>query len=463
MKKDVLIFEKNKESLNFLKQFFKEHSNYSVVFADENSFFQKLALRKPAVVIIGTSAKFMNFISKITCPIIAMVSGDINKGMQLVMKSNIEFYLISPFYNEDFEHKLNIAVKNHVWIDNIYKEKKDLETIVELTHLISSTLDPKEVLYFIVKKISEAIDVSRCSIISIPVEEKKHAYVISTFEDIGKSTIKLELKKYPEIKKALATKNIIFIKDALNDPLMKDVKRFIEPLGICSIVVIPIIFRHEVIGTLFLRTSRARHNFTDKELRLCHSIATASTNAVYNAFLYERLESDKLKLEKYATKDFLTGIYNIRYFYERLEEEFNRAKRYQIPLACLMFDIDHFKKVNDTYGHRVGDLVLKELAQCIKKYTRKIDVFARYGGEEFIMLLPQTSLKGAANEAERLRKIIKSFKFKALQNKRGITVSVGAACYPNKKIKVCDDIINLADNALLAAKKSGRDKIKISN
>ncbi len=461
MKKEVLILEKNKESLNFLKQFFKEHSNYSVTFSDEQTFFQNLALKKPSVVIIGVSDKFVNFISKVACPVIAMVAEDVKNGIQLLMKANIEFYLISPFYNEDFEHKLALAVKNHVWIDNLYRERKDLETIVELTHLISSTLDPKEVLYFVVKKIAEAIEVSRCSIISIPVEEKKYAYVISTFEDIGKSTIKLELKKYPEIKKALATKNIIFIKDALNDPLMKDVKRFIEPLGICSIVVIPIIFRHEVIGTLFLRTSRTKHNFTDKDLRLCNSIAAASTNAVYNAFLYERLESDKLKLEKYATKDFLTGIYNIRYFYERLREEFSRAKRYEMPLACLMFDIDHFKKVNDTYGHRVGDLVLKELAQCIKKHTRNIDVFARYGGEEFIMLLPQTSVQGAVNNADRIRKVIQSFKFKSLQNKRGITVSVGVACYPNKKIKVCDDIITLADNALLAAKKSGRNRIKV--
>lgn len=463
MKKEILILEKNRESLNFLKQFFKDRSNYSVVYADEQTFLQKLALKRPDAVIIGASSDFMNFLCKISCPVIAMVSRDVKKGVQLVMKANIEFYLISPFYDEDFEHKLNLAVKNHVWIDNIYREKKDLETIVELTHLISSTLDPKEVLYFVVKKIAEAIDVSRCSIISIPVEEKKYAYVISTFEDIGKSTIKLDLKKYPEIKKALTTKNIIFIKDALNDPLMKDVKRFIEPLGICSIVVIPIIFRHEVIGTLFLRTSRTKHNFTDKELRLCHSIATASTNAVYNAFLYERLESDKLKLEKYATKDFLTGIFNVRYFYERLREEFNRAKRYEVPLACLMFDIDHFKKVNDTYGHRVGDMVLKELAQCIKKHTRNIDVFARYGGEEFVMLLPQTSLKGAVNHAERIRKIIKPFKFKALHSKRGINVSVGVACYPNKKIKYYDDIITLADKALLAAKKGGRDRVKAFN
>lgn len=463
MKKEILVFEKNEESLNFLKRFFKEHPNYSVFYAEEQTFFQRVTSKKPAAVIIGASAKLINSMSKITCPVIAMVAGDINRGMKLVMKSNIEFYLISPFYDEDFEHKLNLAIKNHVWINNISKEKRDLETIVELTHLISSTLDPKEVLYFIVKKIAEAIDVSRCSIISIPMKEKKHAYVISTFEDIGKSTIKLELKKYPEIKKALATKNIIFIKDALHDPLMKDVRRFIEPLGICSIVVIPIIFRHEVIGTLFLRTSRAKHNFTDKELRLCNSIAAASTNAVYNSFLYERLESDKVKLEKYATRDFLTGIYNIRYFYERLEEEFNRAKRYKFPLSCLMFDIDHFKKVNDTYGHRVGDMVLKEMTGCIKKHTRKIDVFARYGGEEFVMLLPQTSLEGAVNEAERLRKTIKALKFKSLGNKRGVTVSVGVASYPHKKIDVYDDIVGFADNALLAAKRGGRDQVKIFN
>jgi len=463
MKKDVVIFEKNKESLEFLRNFFKGNDDYSATFIrDEKTLSKNLSKKKPDVLVIGSPDELDKIKQpEMGCPVIAMVSGDTTNGIRSIMKRDVESYLIRPFHRQDFEHRLRIAVKKKSWFENVYREKRDLETIVELTYLVSSTLDPKEVLFFVVKKIAEIIDVTRCSIISIPFEEKRHAYVISTFEDPKTTNIKLELKKYPEIRKALESKSTVVIEDALKDPLMKEVRPIIAPIGIRSIVVIPIIFRNEVIGTLFLRTSRAGHTFTEREIRLCNAIANASTNALYNAFLYERLETEKTKLEKFAITDYLTGIYNIRYFYYRLEEEFSRSQRYQIPLSCIMFDIDYFKKINDTYGHRVGDMVLREFAQSVKKHTRKSDVFARYGGEEFIMLLTQTSGKGAVAEAERLRKIIKEHRFKSLKNKKGITVSIGIVSYPDKKIKTQDDLITFADNALFNAKSSGRDQIRV--
>ncbi|TAL26891.1 MAG: sensor domain-containing diguanylate cyclase [Nitrospirae bacterium] len=463
MGKEIVIYEKNKEGLDFLKDFFKNRDDYAAIFIkDEKSLLKELNKKKASALIAGSSSGLEKIKPAETgCPVIAMVAGDITNGIRSVMKQGIEIYLISPFHKEDFEHKLRIAVEKKGWIENIYRDKKDLETIVELTYLVSSTLDPKEVLYFVVKKIAELIDVTRCSMISIPCEEKRHAYVVSSFEDPKTTGIKLDLKKYPEIRKALSTRSSVFIEDALKDPLLKEVRPVIAPLGIRSIVVIPVIFRNEVIGTLFLRTSRAGHTFTEREIRLCTAIANAATNALYNAFLYEKLETEKTKLEKFAITDYLTGIYNIRYFYHRLEGEFSRSQRYKAPLSCIMFDIDHFKKINDAYGHRIGDMVLREFAQFVKKHTRKSDVFARYGGEEFIMLLAQTSEKGALAEAERLRYVIKEHRFKSLKNKKAITASIGVVSYPHKKIKTQDDLITFADNALFTAKNSGRDQIRV--
>ena len=243
--------------------------------------------------------------------------------------------------------------------------------MVELTHLISSTLDPKEVLYFVVSKIAESINVTRCSILNIPFEERNHVYVISTFEDPRIVNIKLDLKKYPEIRKSLATRKTVVIRDALKDPLLKEVRNIITPLGIRSIVVIPIIFMDVVIGTLLLRTSRSNHTFTEREIRLCTAIANSSSNSLYNAFLYEKTENEKLRFEKLAITDYLTGIYNIRYFYNRFSEEFSRTRRYNLHLSCLMIDIDHFKEVNDKYGHRTGDIVLSEFAHLLKKTHEK--------------------------------------------------------------------------------------------
>jgi diguanylate cyclase (GGDEF)-like protein len=124
-----------------------------------------------------------------------------------------------------------------------------------------------------------------------------------------------------------------------------------------------------------------------------------------------------------------------------------------------MIDIDHFKNINDLYGHKIGDTVLQEFARLLKRFSRKSDVLARYGGEEFIILLPQTSIKGAYAEAERMRISIRNHKFKSLKNKRGLTVSIGISCAPHPKIKTHDDLISLADDALFEAKKGGRDKV----
>ena len=168
------------------------------------------------------------------------------------------------------------------------------------------------------------------------------------------------------------------------------------------------------------------------------------------------------KLERFAITDYLTGIYNIRYFYNRIEEEFSRAARYKLPLSCIMFDIDHFKEINDTYGHRVGDIVLREFARIVKMHTRRSDVFARYGGEEFILLLPQTPEQGAVAEAERLRMFVNEHRFNVIKKKIGITVSIGIACCPHKEITNYDDLINTADNAMFIAKNRGRDQIVVN-
>jgi diguanylate cyclase (GGDEF)-like protein len=344
------------------------------------------------------------------------------------------------------------------WIEKLFKESDDFYTLIDLASLASSTLNPKEVLYLIVKKISEIINVTRCSMISINAGNRRYAKVISTFEDPDLTDIRIDLQKYPEIRKALSQKQPVIIKDAQKDPLMEKVREIISPIGIRSIIVIPVIFRDEVIGTLLLRTSRAGRAFTSREIKLCSALANASSNALHNAFLYEKLTSEKIKYEKLAITDYLTGINNIRYFYKRLDEEFSRGQRYKIPLSCVMIDIDHFKRVNDKYGHRIGDIVLREFAQLIKRHTRKCDLFARYGGEEFILLLPQTAAKGAMIEAERLRKAVKQHCFKPFKAAQQITVSLGAACTSDARIKNYDELIHNADNALFKAKEKGRDQ-----
>ncbi len=462
MERTILVYEKDRDVVKFLKSFFEERKHYSVHYVKKgkHTLGKEILVKKPDALIVSSPDGLGELQpSEIPCPIIAIISKDETKGIHSAIRSDVECYLISPFYKEELGQKLKTLIDKSSLIESLYRDRKDLEALLELTSLASSTLNPKEVLYLIVKKISEILKVTRCSMISINAEDQRYAQVLSTFEDPSITNIRLDLEKYPEIRNALSSRKPVIIKDAQKDPLMKEVKEVITQLGIRSILVIPIFFREEIIGTMLLRTSRANHAFTKREIRLCVALANASSHALYNAFLFQKLYRERAKLEKLAIMDYLTGIYNIRYFYSRLEEEFSRAERYQMPLSCIMFDIDHFKKINDSYGHRIGDFILREFSQLVKRYTRKSDLLARYGGDEFILLLPQTSLKGALNEARRLQKVVREIRFRQLKEGRGITVSFGMSCFPDKGIKNPDDLINFADNALYKAKEKGRDLI----
>ncbi len=168
--------------------------------------------------------------------------------------------------------------------------------------------------------------------------------------------------------------------------------------------------------------------------------------------------NEKLKL--IASTDKLTGLFNRNKFYEIISNEIERAKRYNRPLSLIIFDIDHFKKINDTFGHNIGDYVLKTIATIIKKNIRKNDTPFRWGGEEFIVLTPETDINGAATFAEKLREAVENYKFDKVVK---VTISLGVAQYDPKKDKDIDSLINRADEALYKSKESGRNRVTIAD
>ncbi|MBI4368401.1 MAG: diguanylate cyclase, partial [Candidatus Omnitrophica bacterium] len=173
-----------------------------------------------------------------------------------------------------------------------------------------------------------------------------------------------------------------------------------------------------------------------------------------------QLSSMNQRLAELSIKDELTGLLNHRFFQEKVTEEFARASRYHYPLSCLMIDIDHFKTVNDTYGHLVGDGVLKELGQFFTAHLRQADTVARYGGEEFVVLLPHIAYQGASLLAERLRKKVMDQLFQAAPSLSvKVTVSIGIASYPEDPADRKETLLFYADKALYRAKGNGRNRV----
>lgn len=176
-----------------------------------------------------------------------------------------------------------------------------------------------------------------------------------------------------------------------------------------------------------------------------------------------RLQAELLRanmeLQRLTQIDPLTEVANRRALADRLEEEFLRTKRYDRPLSVGMLDIDHFKRLNDTFGHPAGDHALVQVAALCKLTLRRHDFIARYGGEEFAMVLPETSLENGILACERVRVAVESADIVFDGQKLEVTVSLGVASFPHNPLSKAQDLITLADNALYSAKRTGRNRV----
>jgi diguanylate cyclase (GGDEF)-like protein len=175
--------------------------------------------------------------------------------------------------------------------------------------------------------------------------------------------------------------------------------------------------------------------------------------------LQDALRASNEQLQELSSVDPLTKLFNRRYFMQALEAEFDRTDRHGNPLSFVMMDIDHFKRLNDTYGHQAGDEVLRVLAQRIRREARTSDVPGRYGGEEFCVILPQTPLEGGAEFARRLRVVVEAEPVMVAGQELRVTASLGVAACPGPQVESADDLIRLADEALYEAKAAGRNRV----
>ncbi|RJO74316.1 MAG: GGDEF domain-containing protein [Myxococcales bacterium] len=216
-----------------------------------------------------------------------------------------------------------------------------------------------------------------------------------------------------------------------------------------SLLIVPLYVKADAAGA-FVMASSQRHFFTADLQHIFQIIANQIAVRLENAEIYGRLE-------EMAVTDGLTGLHNKRFFTERLDEIISRAERYEHKLAMMVLDIDHFKRVNDTYGHPVGDRVLREVARVLRESMRKTDLVARFGGEEFIVLLDAADHGQAYSKAEELRDVVAGLEFDTDLGKFGVQASFGIAVFPDDT-RVKDELLERADVALYQSKRLGRNR-----
>jgi diguanylate cyclase (GGDEF)-like protein len=218
---------------------------------------------------------------------------------------------------------------------------------------------------------------------------------------------------------------------------------------------VPLIFQEKLIGMLALDSTMPNH-FTSHHAMLVSAFADQVAIALEHARLFA-------EMQQMAITDPLTMLYNRRHFFDLAYREVKRTQRYRCPLSAIMLDVDHFKRVNDYYGHAVGDQVLRAVAEWCRSNLRATDIIGRYGGEEFVILLPETDRKQVRMVAENMREKLEQTLIVTDSQSLQITVSLGIATMAASTSDQyeLDELLNRADHALLFAKKQGRNRVVV--
>lgn len=245
---------------------------------------------------------------------------------------------------------------------------------------------------------------------------------------------------------ALLTGQLHYTPDVTRDP------RYIAGVGAGAEVDVPVWIGDKVGGVLVVESAQP-NAFVQGDFEVLTAAANQAGLAIKQARLFA-------EVQRLAVTDGLTGLHNRRHFSELAEDEFDRARRYGRPLSAVMLDMDHFKQVNDTHGHAVGDQVLRTVAQRCRENLRDIDLLGRYGGEEFVVLLPESKLGGARHAAERLRRCVAGSPVETEHGPLAITISLGIALLTDDCPKLAA-LLDRADAAMYAAKQAGRNRVGV--
>jgi len=323
------------------------------------------------------------------------------------------------------------------------------ETLAEVTLAITSLIGHEAVLDEILRQVQRIVPYSSANITLLEDDTLRVARWRSYEEFGGEELVSSLVQALDDLTVDL---DVIQSRQSLVIPDTRQEPRWVvfpETAWIRSYLVIPICLHDQVRGLLRL-DGDTPGKFSAEDAKRLQPLANAAAIALENARLFG-------EVQRLAITDGLTGTYNRRHFFELAEHELNRASRFGHPVSAILLDVDHFKQVNDTYGHAAGDQVLRVLAERCGESIRDIDILGRYGGEEFAIILPATDLSGARNVAERLRQCISDVPVLTDRGDITITISVGVASNDQDVAA----LLNRADAAMYAAKQAGRNRVAV--
>jgi diguanylate cyclase (GGDEF)-like protein len=393
---------------------------------------------------------------------------------------------LEEMYPQIFSHKASVQPwLKSMEITTTSKNSSDSLDFISLLKA-SQALSGEIVLKTLLEKLMRSILENAGAQKGFLILEKEGDWVIeaggSSLEDLGESLDSLPLEADLPLLAASVVHYVIRTREALvfNDAVLESTftrDDYISSHQVKSLLCMPLLNQFNLVGVLYLENNLVSGAFTIQRMEFLRLLSLQAAISIENARFYELLEQkvaartrelqQEVDLRRQAEEranqlaiiDPLTELYNRRYFFAALENEIWRSRRYETSFAIIMLDIDYFKKVNDSYGHLTGDLVLKTLAERARDNFREVDTLARYGGEEFIFLLPETDIVCAMQAAERLRLNLEKVPFDTNAGPVWLTASLGVTAFNRISDSSPDILLERADQALYNAKNDGRNRI----
>ncbi len=417
---------------------------------------------KSAVIHLNTPAKFPVFLDEPHSHIrswlgVPLIVRDRVIGMLALDSENENFYKLEHTrLATAFADQVAIAIDNAQLFEQTQSTLAETQMLYRIAHSIIGTENLTDLLQIIVNNIADYLPADRVSLITFDSKQRE----IKEYVRGGAGKEKSLDINFDELWDGLSGWVIRELKPALSPKGINDnregaqVQKRRQETECGSIIVVPLIHREEVMGTLTVINKCEQVDFSWREVELLETIASQAAIAIENARLFE-------EIQWLATTDELLGINNRRHLFELGRREVERARRYKHPLSAIMLDIDHFKKINDSHGHGVGDQVLRQIAQGCLQSVREFDILGRYGGEEFAIVLPETERLKAQKTAERLRVSIEQQPINTTAGALSVTISLGVALLQDGMTDLAS-LLDAADSALYLAKQSGRNRVEVN-
>ncbi|HND67478.1 MAG TPA: diguanylate cyclase [Candidatus Obscuribacter sp.] len=360
--------------------------------------------------------------------------------------------------HEQLSQDRQSQMQRNTMLEQLRRESDILRNQESLLHRISNTIrrsfNIKENLTEMLEELSGYFALDCCFLVLPSEEEPEDSIRVEYVTDESYKVIDYDrdLATLELYSKLFAADQAIIVNDVANDRRLDAFRsQVLSGYNILSLFYVPVHYSEKLLGLLVGFKGEVPANWNRVNEAFMKSVADQVASGVTNARLYARVQ-------RQATTDGLTTLFNHRTGQEKLTEQMRMAERYQRHLSVLMVDVDHFKSINDNYGHPVGDTVLKAVARLIKNNCRDVDIPIRYGGEEFMLVLPEVNREGAHVVAERIRKSLSQEVIQHDNIALSVTASLGIATFPDDAMEQ-HVLLKLADNALYMSKRMGRNQV----